>query len=136
MEANERQVGGSHYKTEYEHWDLAVVVQMGYLEGCATKYVARWRKKGVPLQDLEKALHYHDKLIETAQFRWIPRIMQEVEITSEVCRFVLANKLSEKEHEYIHLICTYRSNIELQLARGILLNLIEMQKDANESTVL
>ena len=32
-------------------------------EGCAIKYLSRWREKG-GLQDLKKARHYLDKLIE------------------------------------------------------------------------
>ena len=35
----------------------------GYLEGCAKKYMHRWRYKGVPLQDLKKAKWYLERLI-------------------------------------------------------------------------
>lgn len=63
--ANARQVGGTHYKTAYEHWDFATDVGMGHLEGSATKYIARWRDKGGAI-DLEKALHYVEKLEEVA----------------------------------------------------------------------
>lgn len=61
--ANSRQVGGAHYKSPLEHWDMVEEIGMGYLEGCATKYVSRWRKKN-GLQDLEKGLHYVQKLQE------------------------------------------------------------------------
>jgi hypothetical protein len=62
-EANNRQVGGDHYKTGgLEHWDL---FGPEYLMGCATKYVSRWRKKN-GVHDLEKALHYTEKLRELA----------------------------------------------------------------------
>lgn len=62
--ANARQIGGDHYKNgALEHWDLIERHGIGYLEGCATKYIARWRKKN-GLQDLEKADHYVQKLIE------------------------------------------------------------------------
>lgn len=61
MNANDRQVGGDHYKTGgAQHWDM---FGPEYLIGCATKYVARWRKKN-GVQDLEKALHYSEKLLE------------------------------------------------------------------------
>jgi len=66
MPANDNQVGGDHYKGEIQHWDWAVSENLGYLEGCITKYVARWRKKN-GLQDLEKAQHYLTKLIEIAK---------------------------------------------------------------------
>ena len=72
---NSRQIGGDHYKTSYEHWDLAVNIPLGYLEGCATKYVARWRKKD-GLKDLQKALHYLDKLIEVGS----PYIARTIEV--------------------------------------------------------
>jgi hypothetical protein len=71
---NERQVGGSHYKDTsgrcpncgglIEHWDL--YAEQPYLEGCITKYVTRWRKKN-GVQDLEKAKHFLEKLIEVAK---------------------------------------------------------------------
>lgn len=65
MGANETQVGGDHYKTVsgLQHWDLVELNGVGYLEGCATKYLSRWRKKN-GLQDLQKALHYTQKLLE------------------------------------------------------------------------
>lgn len=63
--ANKRQVGGAHYKTDYEHWDFVrEVLANNYLLGNATKYVSRWRKKN-GVEDLEKALHYIDKARET-----------------------------------------------------------------------
>lgn len=64
MNANKTQIGGSHYQSEYQHWDFVrLCLGNRYLEGCVTKYVARWRKKN-GLQDLMKALHYLDKIIE------------------------------------------------------------------------
>lgn len=39
----------------------------GYLEGCVTKYMMRWDKKGNPLQDLKKAQWYLNKLIKTIE---------------------------------------------------------------------
>lgn len=62
--ANDRQVGGSHYKsTQYQHWDFAIDVGMPYLEGQITKYVDRHERKN-KRQDLEKALHFAQKLKE------------------------------------------------------------------------
>jgi hypothetical protein len=60
----EEQVGGSHYKKlaiqpiEYIHAN-----GIGYMEGNAIKYLTRWRDKG-GVQDLEKARHYIDLLID------------------------------------------------------------------------
>lgn len=65
MGANDKQVGGSHYQSAVQHWDIIAKYGVGYLEGNATKYLTRWRKKN-GLQDLEKALHYVDKAHELA----------------------------------------------------------------------
>ena len=62
--ANQRQVAGDHYKkAKYQHWDFAADNRLGYFEGQITKYVTRWREKN-GIQDLEKALHFADKLYE------------------------------------------------------------------------
>jgi hypothetical protein len=59
-----RQEGGAHYKdlpiqpVEYIHAN-----KVGYFEGNVIKYVTRWRVKG-GLEDLRKARHYLDLLIE------------------------------------------------------------------------
>jgi hypothetical protein len=58
------QVGGSHYKkfaiqpAEFCHKN-----NIPYLEATAIKYLCRWRDKG-GIQDLEKAKHFIDLLIE------------------------------------------------------------------------
>jgi hypothetical protein len=64
MSANDNQVNGTHYKDKaIQPWDFIAGNDMGYLEGNVVKYVSRWRDKG-GVQDLEKARHYLDKLIE------------------------------------------------------------------------
>ncbi len=67
LRANDRQEGGTHYKQfRYETWDVIVDWNLGYLDGNAVKYLSRWRLKG-GIQDLKKARHYIDKLIETEE---------------------------------------------------------------------
>jgi hypothetical protein len=63
--ANDVQIGGTHYKTGgEEHWDRMWRMHgKGYFVGCITKYVERYDKKN-GVQDLEKARHFLDKLIE------------------------------------------------------------------------
>jgi hypothetical protein len=64
MSANDVQHGGSHYKDlPYETWDVIHAWGLGYFDGNAVKYLSRWRKKG-GVQDLLKAKHYIEKLIE------------------------------------------------------------------------
>lgn len=62
--ANDTQVGGTHYKSKaIQPWDFIAINGIPYLEGCAIKYLCRWRDKG-GIADLEKAKHYIDKVIE------------------------------------------------------------------------
>jgi hypothetical protein len=61
---NENQVGGRHYQSEFMHWDLIELSGIGYLEGIATKYLVRIGRKGEGVQDLQKAKHCVNKLIE------------------------------------------------------------------------
>lgn len=65
--ANDRQVAGNHYKQfTYETWDVIIDWGLGYLDGNAVKYLSRWRHKN-GLEDLKKARHYIDKLIEVEE---------------------------------------------------------------------
>lgn len=67
MAANERQVGGGHYKTGgEEHWDRVHRLGLDYMQGQITKYVERWKSKN-GVQDLEKAQHFLEKYIELAK---------------------------------------------------------------------
>lgn len=64
LKANDTQVGGQHYKAKtIQPWDFIAANGLGYFEGNIVKYVSRWRDKG-GLDDLRKARHYLDKLIE------------------------------------------------------------------------
>jgi hypothetical protein len=66
MSANERQVGGEHYKRTdggEEHWDRVARLKLDYFQAQVTKYVERcWLKNGI--EDLKKARHFLDKYIE------------------------------------------------------------------------
>lgn len=60
---NDRQVGGDHYRRRNrQHWDFAAEAHLGYFEGVITKYLDRYDAKN-GLEDLEKALHYAEKLL-------------------------------------------------------------------------
>lgn len=64
MKVNEKQIGGQHYKSfTMQPWDVVLDWNLGYLDGTALKYIARWREKN-GVQDLEKAIHFLEKLIE------------------------------------------------------------------------
>lgn len=65
--SNDVQHGGDHYRTKaVQPWDYIHRNGIGYLEGNAIKYLSRWREKG-GLQDLLKAKHYVEKLIEECE---------------------------------------------------------------------
>ena len=62
--ASQKQVGGGHYvEKSIQPWDYIVANNLGYLEGNVVKYVTRYKSKNGK-QDLEKALHYLQKLLE------------------------------------------------------------------------
>ena len=63
--ANEQQIGGAHYAVKaIQPWDFIVANNIGYLEGNIIKYISRWKDKN-GIEDLKKAQHYLQKLIET-----------------------------------------------------------------------
>ena len=56
--------GPSHYKDKtIQPWDFIIALNLNYLEGNVVKYVCRWRQKN-GIDDLNKAKHYLEKLIE------------------------------------------------------------------------
>jgi len=61
---NDIQIGGRHYKQmSIQPWDAIQDWGLCYFSGNVVKYVARHRDKG-GVEDLKKARHYLDKLIE------------------------------------------------------------------------
>lgn len=134
MSANDRQVAGRHYEAKIQHWDFATENGLGYLEGNATKYVARWRRKN-GVQDLQKALHYVEKLYEQASFGivkapgpWWRRLLGiRPRLTISVEAFGESNKLSGSDIEVIWLLSTWRSFDDLDRARHLILRQIRIQ---------
>ena len=72
MSANDRQEGGQHYASKkVQPWEamgawLTPEQFRGFLRGNAIKYLARCDDKG-GIEDIKKARHYLDKLIEVAE---------------------------------------------------------------------
>lgn len=128
MSANDRQVGGNHYASEFQHWDICEDNGVGYLESAATKYLVRWRSKnGIP--DLEKSMHYTEKLHELSKLdpkdgrpRRFPR--GSVPCT-EIMRFAVANSIPPREHEIIMILFTWRSPLDLERAKVLIASLME-----------
>jgi hypothetical protein len=64
MSAFDIQVGGGHYaKYAIQPLEFIVKNNIGFLEGNVIKYVVRWKDKA-GIEDLKKARHYLDMLIE------------------------------------------------------------------------
>lgn len=65
-------IGGTHYRdTKFQPWDVIQDWQHAdaggfetYLWGNCLKYLQRYRRKGRPVEDLEKVRHYLDQLIQ------------------------------------------------------------------------
>ena len=67
VKANDKQVGGNHYKKGgEEHWDRAYRLNYDPFQYIITKWIERWREKG-GVTDLKKARHAIDKYIEVAE---------------------------------------------------------------------
>jgi hypothetical protein len=136
MSANSKQIGGSHYAASLQHWDMIEEHGIGYLEGCASKYVSRWRKKN-GLQDLEKGLHYTEKLIELAmpiQGRHTrhPRGIVPLDV---IQRFVIANELEFIDHAILTGLLRWKEVSELQLAAVHFQQLIQEVKNGTAHKV-
>lgn len=91
---NSRQVGGTHYGGgDFQHWDwVAENFGPGYLIGCATKYICRWRKKDGTAA-LAKAQHYIEKLIALYADQHINYQLKETGVE----KLQLAYNLTEQE---------------------------------------
>jgi hypothetical protein len=62
------QIGGNHYeRMEIQPIDFILKNGLDYCEGNVVKYISRWRHKN-GIEDLKKARHYIDMLIERSQY--------------------------------------------------------------------
>jgi len=78
MSANDRQVGGEHYKGQkVEHWDFVYMHKIPYHEAQAIKYIMRHRAKG-GVDDLRKAIHFIEKVIELEYVNTTPEVEPRV----------------------------------------------------------
>lgn len=125
MSANDKQIGGTHYAEggDIQHWDWVIINGMGYLEGVASKYVARYRKKNGK-QDLEKALHYVQKLQEAFAAGYVSprsRFADKALITHQ---FAERNGLNAAEEVICKLLATWTDRSNLVQIELLVKNLI------------
>ena len=72
MSASETQIGGDHYLNQkVEPWDVIDTwtreQQIGFHRGNALKYIMRMGSKDECKQEIKKAIHYLQKLIEVLE---------------------------------------------------------------------
>ena len=92
-QANSIQVGGGHYRSAVgiQHWDFVVGNNIDYLRAQVAKYLQRWKKKN-GLQDLQKAAHFYQKLLE------VPRVpVQRERWSVSLADYVAANDIEAEE---------------------------------------
>lgn len=68
--ANDKQVGGDHYKAmKVQPWDVVdtwpLAERVAFYRASALKYLMRLNDKDTPAQNAGKAEHYCAKLVET-----------------------------------------------------------------------
>jgi hypothetical protein len=77
MSAADKQVGGNHYKElTIQPVEFIQKNGLGFCEGNAIKYLCRWKAKN-GIQDLQKAIHYIELLIEMETRRDFKKESQE-----------------------------------------------------------
>jgi len=133
MTANTMQIGGSHYKSGIQHWDLMDDHDVGYLEAAATKYVTRWRNKD-GIKDLQKALHFVKKLAEKRQDAPQTEIAARIpEVPRQaINKFLDANHLTGDEADIISHLLTWQSTATLHLVAGRIQQLINSNSPTDE----
>ena len=112
------QVGGDHYKSDYQHWDWAVDVGLGPLEYGATRYICRhWKKDGI--EDLKKAKHFVIKLRELQKsgnyehYKRVSRSQRSLSYIEDMRRFAKLNKLPYLEAHICHLLIHWKDRDDL-----------------------
>lgn len=122
--ADDRQVGGDHYRNNRDgeqHWTIMAECCADYFAGCISKYVHRFPNKN-GLQDLEKAMHFIDKAMETGAGH-----TQYPTPAEEWVSYQHHDALSTLENSYMRLVlfnvlCTH----DLPNAKKALTDLIDL----------
>ncbi len=123
-EANATQVGGTHYQSAYQHWDLvAEYLGSGYFKGVISKYVTRWRKKNGK-EDLQKARHYLVKLIELNEAGVFDIPFTPISLPDQV--YVQANDLGAYESNILNALFMDTTDVGLKSTLILLDELINM----------
>lgn len=119
---NEVQVGGTHYKqAKFQPWDWQLYGVGGW-EQAVVKYVVRYKAKN-GRQDLEKALHYIDKLIYHVQREEITNTANFPIYKLE--DFVKDNKCCPVQTEAVANVLMWRNTKDLNRCKSRVQELID-----------
>jgi len=67
--ANEKQIGGSHYKIKIQPYTFIMENGLNFFQGNVIKYVVRYLKKN-KIEDLNKIIHYCELEIDRLRKNW------------------------------------------------------------------
>ena len=117
------QVGGDHYEAAYQHWDWAPETGLPYLEGCATKYLDRWRKKD-GLEGLKKAISYLEKVKTHGLTVCPPAGERKMRSHWKLLKYMEARMMNPDDASIIQLIDDWRTHRDLDIAIAAIKELI------------
>lgn len=127
MSANDHQIDGDHYVSTVQHWDFIEANGIGYLEGCASKYATRNRKKhGDPKKDLMKGMHYVEKLLEL--HRNSGRLNRRSSDTIPLDLFCNSNGLNDNETKVMGLLTYWTGEDDLIEAIHVLSQMLSLAR--------
>lgn len=127
--ANNRQVGGDHYKAAYQHWDWVADVALPYLPATCSKYLKRWRKKN-GLEDLEKSHHYLLKFIEVESAK-------ATVVYAKTDEFIVENEIGAEEASVLKALVNYKfGNLDvLRQAACVIQRMIDAAKHPTQAVL-
>ena len=129
--SNKHQVGGRHYKAEFQHWDWVAYVGLGYFEGQITRYVMRWQKKN-GVEDVKKAIHYTEKLMELVGEIHVGNCVLRTKGTEDATKwFFKSSKVQDREQLICRAVLDWRTMEDLHVVHGLITNLLKDAQNAN-----
>lgn len=130
--ANSKQVGGTHYGLEtFQHWDWVELNGVPYLEGCISKYVSRWVKKNGK-DDLQKALHYTEKLWELVEWEGRKNFCRAQFTPLRISDMVTTYNLSKVEEDILYLCVWWDCIEDIKTIHTLIQSLIDNAPLKNE----
>lgn len=128
------QVGGNHYATEYQHWDLCWDCDAKYFPGQISKYFSRHtKKKG--LEDVDKGVSFLVKYLRLLERDNVGLVMpgglpRRIEASLEVY-FALHPHIGPEEKGIIRLVLLPHTQADVRQAQ-VLAQLVRQQYRTQE----